>query len=206
VTSPAAGPSAGQLRVALDQRWIEFPVQAGVDVDTWAAQTTDAVLTARGIDPRPELRDLCRIGWARGLEDLRSRADADDSAIVGAFAFVPLDEVLPVVVVEAFAALLGENSLDQFVESLIAPEHQRFGPPDVTDISTNAGDAVRLRQLLIDETGPEPTVQTSLGFVWPGPQTGTVIVLSALFGSPVEAELCNQPVDDLARSLTVVEA
>lgn len=193
-----------EIRVALDERWVEFPVRDRVGALSWAAQTTDDVLAARGISGPPELLNLCRTAWTRGLEDLRRRADTGDSVIFTAFGFVPLDEVLPVVVVETFAASHGDDTLDRFVEDLVLPEYQRFGPPDVSELSTAAGDAVRLRQLVIDDSGAEPTVQTSLAYVWPGPQEGTVLLLSALFASPVEAELCTEPVDSLARSLTVV--
>lgn len=110
------------------------------------------------------------------------------------------------VVVEVIVGSLDADSLERFVDDLVAPDEARFGPPDVTELVTTAGDAVRLRQLLLADDEGEQVVHTSLGCVWPGLQTGTVLVMSAYFASPLEAEFVTDAVDDLARSLTMAPA
>jgi hypothetical protein len=77
----------------------------------------------------------------------------------------------------------------------------------VTELSSAAGDAVRVQQLrLVEEQDGEPSVQTSVVYVWPGPEPDTALTLTAWFDSPVEAELSREILDALAASVRMEPA
>jgi hypothetical protein len=191
------------MSVALDSRWIELPVRDAVDSGDWAAGAVDEALALRGLAEPAGVRHLYVQTYAALVDQLRARADVPGSQLGAAWALVADADLLPVTVVEATLHLLDEgSSLDRFVERAIAAPQQRFAHPDVTELSTAAGDAIRVQQLrVVDEAGDDPTVQTSVMHVWRGPEPDTVLTLTAWFDSPVEAELSRERLDALAASL-----
>lgn len=191
------------LSVQLDSRWIELPVRLAVDAGQWAAAAVDEALGARELTERSAVRHLYVQTYAALLDQLRGRADAPGSQLGAAWALVADADLLPVVVVEATLHLLEEGvSLYGFVERLVAAPADRFAPPDVTELETAAGTAVRVQQLrVVEEGAAEATVQSSVVHIWPGPEPDTVLMLTAWFDSPVEAELSREPLDALAASL-----
>ena len=190
--------------VRLDGRWVELPVENQEDSGEWAAAAVAEGLAARSQDASTAVVALYTQAWAAVLDNLRERADGGDSRLVTAYGLVPGDEMLPVTVVELHATALDDaRGVDGFVEDLVAPEEMRFGPPDVSEVSSPAGDAARLRQLLVvtDRDGGQ-TVATSLTYVWAGPDEGTAVLMTAYFASPMDAELNTALVDEVASSLT----
>jgi hypothetical protein len=190
--------------VRLDGRWVQLPVEDHQDSGEWAAAAVTEGLAARSQDPTPAVVALYTQAWAAVLDNLRDRADDGDSLLVTAYGLVPGDEMLPVTIVELHTTALDDTrGVDGFVEDLVAPEEMRFGPPDVSEVTSPAGDAARLRQLLVvsDQNGGQ-TVATSLTYVWVGPEEGTAVLMAAYFASPMDAELNTALVDEVASSLT----
>ncbi len=73
-------------------------------------------------------------------------------------------------------------------------------------METAAGEAARLKQVAVVEADDgSSSAATMLAYVWPGPVEGTAVLLHAYFGSPVDAELYEGDLDELARSLTITE-
>lgn len=199
-----AGASAA-LSVALNQRWVELPVREAVASGEWAARVVDELLALRGLREPAAVRHLYVQTWAALVDQLRGRADVPGSQVGAAWGLVADADLLPVTVVEAALHLLDEGgTLDGFVEQAIAAPQDRFAPPDVSELSTAAGTAVRVQQLrVVEERGAGSTVQTSVVHVWPGPDPDTALTFTAWFDSPVEAELSREVVDALAASLQV---
>lgn len=191
------------LSVALDPRWIELPVRDAVDSGEWAARAVDEALALRGLDEPRGVRHLYVQTYAALVDALRARADVPGSQIGAAWALVADADLLPLTVVEAALHLLDEgDTLDGFVEQAVAAPADRFAPADVSELSTAAGTALRVQQLrVVDEPGTDPTVQTSVAMVWPGPEADTALTLTAWFDSPMEAELSREVLDALAASL-----
>jgi hypothetical protein len=200
------------LVVRLDAGWIELPVTSDQDSGDWAKEAVAQGLKVRGVEVSGATRSLYTQAWAAVLDNLRTRADAGDSMIVSAYGLVPGTDLLPVTIVEAHVAVLTDGrGVDGLVEDLVAPEESRFGPPDVSTSDSPAGQAVRLKQLLVVEgsSGTDgqngQVVHTSLAHIWPGPEEGTAILMTAYFDSPMDAELCLHEVDALAGSLDFAE-
>lgn len=197
------GTASPVLSVTLDPRWIELPIRDDADTGAWAAAAVDAALALRELREPAAVRHLYVQTYAALVDRLRERADAPGTQIGAAWALVADADLLPITVVEAALHLVDEGlSLDGFVEQVVVAPQSRFAPPDVTELSTDAGTAIRVQQLrIVDEAEAEPTVQTSVVHVWPGPEPDTALTLTAWFDSPVEAELSRTVLDALAASL-----
>ena len=85
----------------------------------------------------------------------------------------------------------------------VVPADERLSAPDVSELDTAFGTAVRLEQLRIVEQGEgrEPSLQTSVVYLWPGLTSGRAVVMRTWFGSPVDAQTTRPVVDQLAASL-----
>lgn len=200
----AAG--AAGFSVQLDDRWIELPVRVPGDPGDWAQRAVDDALALRGRAEPPGVVHLYVQTYAALVEQLRGREDLPGSELGAAWALVADADLLPVTVVEAALHLLEDGqSLDAFVEQVVVAPQARFAAPDVTELHTSAGTALRVQQLRIVDDGPDPgaeqTVQTSVVLVWPGPEPATALTLTAWFDSPVEAELSRSVLDELAASV-----
>jgi hypothetical protein len=196
------------MSVSLTPRWIELPVREDVDSGTWASGAVETELGHRELVESAAVRHLYVQSYAALVDQLRARADGPGWQIGAAWALVADADLLPVTVVEAALHLMEDGcSLDGFVEQAIAAPQSRFAPPDVTELSSAAGDAVRVQQLrLVEEQDGEPSVQTSVVYVWPGPEPDTALTLTAWFDSPVEAELSREILDALAASVRMEPA
>lgn len=194
-----------RLQVALDPRWIELPVYEPVEAGEWAAAAVADALAVRGIVEDPRVVHLYVQTYAATLDGLRERAASVEGVVLaGAYALVGQDELLADTVAElAYVSLEGFDRFDDFVDSCVVPAVQRFAEPDVTELDTAFGAAVRVQQLrIVDEgEGQEPSLQTSVVYLWPGAAPGRAVALSAWFGSPVDAETTRPVVDQLAASL-----
>lgn len=192
------------LHVALDGRWIELPVQGGQDPGDWAAEAVAEALALRGLVERPQVVELYTQTYAAVLEQLRERAEQDGAVVTAAFALVGDDDLLPVTVAELVVARLEPGQgVDAFVDALVVAPAERFGEPEVDEVPTASGPAVRLRQLRIvpGAPGDEPSVQTSVVHVWPGPAEHLATMLTSWFGSPVDAETCGEALGEVVASL-----
>lgn len=203
MTSPA---DPVRLQVLLDPRWIELPLHEPVEAGEWAAAAVADALAVRGIVEDPRAVHLFTQTYAAMLDSLRDRAAGldDDVHLAGAYALVGQDSLLPDTVAElAYLPLDGGAGFDSFVDSVVVPAAHRFGEPDVTELATEFGTAARVQQLrIVDEgEGREPSLQTSMVYLWPGLVPGRAVALSAWFGSPVDAESTRPVVDQLATSL-----
>lgn len=204
MTAPQESP---RLQVLLDPRWIELPIATPVEAGEWAAEAVADALAVRGIvEPAPVVHLYVQT-YAATLDGLRDRAATLEGAqLVGAYALVGQDELLADTVAEL--AHLPVDEADRFedvVDSFVVPAEQRFAEPDVSELDTAFGTAVRLQQLRIVEEGQgrEPSVQASVVYLWPGLTPGWAVVLSAWFGSAVDADTTRPVVDQLAASLRV---
>lgn len=193
-------PTTSGLSVQLDSAWLELPVRAQQDSGDWAVEAVDRALEERGQVAPASVRHLYVQAYAVLVDRLRERADAPGYQLGAAWALLADADLLPVTVVEAAAHLVEDGrGVDGFVEALVVAPHERFAPPDVQELATGSGPAVRLQQLrLVDDE-----VHTSVVYVWPGPADDVVVTLTAWYSSPVEAELSRERVDALAASLQV---
>lgn len=195
-------PNIGVL-ADMTQAGLEQPVRLPGDAGDWAQGAVHQALALRDRAEPPAVRHLYAQSYAALVEQLRGRADPPGSELGAAWALVAEGDLLPVTVVEAALHLLDEGqSLDAFVAQLVVAPQARFAAPDVIELHTSAGPAVRVQQLrVVDEPGPaeEQSVQTSVVHVEPEP--GTALTLSAWSDSPVEAELSRAALDELAASL-----
>lgn len=191
------------LQVRLDPRWLELPVRGDQDLDAWATEVVDSALSLRGRVERPAVHTLYEQTYAAIVEQLRGRAAGDVPVPAAAFALIADDDLLPLTVVELTTHALGGSSFDAFVDSLVVAPAERFAEPEVVEVATDLGPAVRLQQLRIVEEGEgqEPAVQTSVVYAWPGPTEPFATTLSAWFGSPVDAETSRSVLQELAASL-----
>lgn len=194
------------LQVELDGQWVEVPVRDSQEAGEWAAEAVDRGLRLRGATAGAAVHRLYVQTYAALLEMLRSRQgeEGSDLLLLGAYAFAPGDDLLPWTTVEVSLAALPEGwAVDRLLDSLVAPEDQRFGDPGISDVGTRAGEATKVKQLLVvDAADGEQEVHTSLLYVWALPEhPHAVVVMSAYFASAVDGELCEQAVDDLAASL-----
>ena len=197
------------MQVLLDPRWIELPIATQVDAGVWAAEAVDDALAVRGIvEPAPVVHLYVQT-YAATLDSIRERAAAlEDVQLVGAFALVGQDELLADTVAELAHVTVDSERFDDVVDAFVAPAEERFAEPDVSELDTDFGTCVRLQQLRIvaSDDGGEPSVQASVVYLWPGQLPGRAVVLSAWFGSPVDADTTRPVVDQLAASLRVEPA
>lgn len=199
-----AAQEPARLQVLLDPRWIELPIATPVEAGQWAAEAVAEALALRGIvEPAPVVHLYVQT-YAATLDSLRERAATlEGMQLVGAYALVGQDELLADTVAELAHLPIEADRFEDVVDSLVVPAEQRFAEPDISDLDTDFGTAVRLQQLrIVDEgEGRELSVQTSVVYVWPGLTPNWAVVLSAWFGSPIDADTTRPVVDQLAASL-----
>ena len=155
----------------------------------------------RGVVEEDAVRHLYVQTYAALAEQLRGGADGDVPA--AAFALVGDADLLPVTVVQLAFHPLDGLSTDAFIDGIVVDAAQRFAEPELVELTSGSGQITRLQQLrIVDEgEGLDPTVQTSVVHVCPGPTDGVVTTLSAWFPSPVDAQTSRAVLDELAKSL-----
>lgn len=197
--------AAPEVVVSLDEHWVAIPVDAREPAEA-ARAVLDEALQNRGVTADlGGARALYEGAYADVVTSLRARVAADPgSFLVGAYALLAPTDPLPATVAELWAVAADLPGVDALADELVVPAAQRFGEPLVSTLATAAGQAVRVQQLLVrpDHDG-QAAVRTSLSWVWAGPTPSTWLLMSAVFGSPVDAELLAERCDRLAASVTL---
>ncbi len=192
--------------VEADGRWLALPTAWEGDAADWAGDLVDQALVARGVEEPAVVRQLYVQSLAGLGEQLASR-DREGGRLVAAYALVPGEDIVPVTAAELEVLPLEPGMThEHLADGLTLPQEQRYTDPQLDEFETEAGVALRVKQVaVVEEPDGRSSAATLVAFVWPGPVDGTAVLLHAYFGSPVHAELHEDELDDLARSLTVTE-
>ncbi len=195
--------------------WLQVPLD-GVDPLEWATATVEQLVAGLGRQVPPAEQQIYQQTYAEVAVRARARAASEDETLVGTYLLLAEGDAVPVVSADLVLEPVDpEQGVDDLVEALMLPPSQRFGDPVVDELDTRSGPAVRIRQLGV--VGPaagtrdsgagdddaDDRVVTLVVVVWPGPLHGLATLLTATFGSPVDAELHAASVDDLAAGLRV---
>ena len=199
-----------ELDVAMqgDGKWVSFPVWEDDDPQPWAESVVDGYLQRRRVRCTPPERMVVVQAWAAMAEDVRARRQDDERWMAAAYGFVPMGSEhagdLVAMTVAHLSGVQDATGRDAFVDGLIMPPSQRLGEPLVEEIATASGDALRVRQLLVDPwTDEAEGVGLSLVYAWESPLPWVVVVLDAWFGLADEAMLVLPSFDALAATLTM---
>lgn len=188
--------------VELDDRWIALPVRADDDAGDWASDAVAQALQRRGWREPAAVTELYVQSYALLLERLRQRRDGDGDFLAAAYALVSQDDLLPVTAAELWGAGT-ELNIEQLADGLVLDRGERFGDPVIDELTSPAGDAIRLKQYVIVGVAGcvEQSVQISVVYLWPGPVSGTTVLLTAWFPSVADGELYESDLEALASSL-----
>lgn len=188
--------------VLLDDRWIALPVEPGEDVAHWAEAAVAHALELRGaVEPEGRRRVWEQL-YAAEVDLVIADADADEARqVVAAYLLVPAADIVPVTTVSLQAMWVGAAGVEGAVTGAVVPEDERYGPPEVDEIDTSAGTCVRVRQVLVD--GDQGTLRNAVVYVWDLPEPELVLVGAAVFGSPADAAVYGEVVDELAASVSL---
>lgn len=196
------------VEVRADGKWAPVPVWEDADPQPWAETVVDDYVRRRRVRCSAQERMVLVQTWAALAEDVRSRREAEDRWMASALAFVPMGtrsagDLVPMTVAHVTGVQDGGGP-DAVVDGLVLPPEQRIGEPLIESIATATGEALRVRQLLVD---PQPEAQDHVGlslvYVWPSPLPEVVVLLDAWFGFPEEGELVLPSFDALAATLTM---
>lgn len=196
------------VSIRLDPRWIEIPVRDDSDLRSWSRRAVDDALRLRRRKESREARRILTEGFAEMAESARRLAFSPDAETMAAYILVPREDCAPVSVVKLHAIRPEPGTtLERAAEDVIMPEDARFGDPVVTELETANGPAIKVKQFPIvvvsePDDGPEQ-VYTLFAYLWLGPSPDVVVAVQAWFGSPVEAELAEEALDQLASSVRV---
>jgi hypothetical protein len=184
-----------------DPRWHEVPL-AG-DEQAWGHQAVRTAYDVAAREPSQAQLDsfggnlAAMCGWVRTL------------APALAFVFIPEPWSGPTaLVLVEISPLPGSDTADggsraAALALLAVPDETLAEPPDVDDLDTGAGPAVRVRQRRLSTDGEgRRVVNEFLLYAWPDPERGLAIVASTNFPDLVEAGRWAGSVDDLARGMT----
>ena len=198
------GPEPGRVQLALDGRWLEFPVHDDVDVRRWSRRLVDEALAAREVTAPKAQRKAYADMYAQLLAVLRSTADEPDMKLMSAYCYVPDTDLLYAALVKLVAlALPLDSTIDDAVSSLVTAPAARYGEERITELETAGGRCVRIQQLLLDDAGgADSGVTSSLSYVWATEEDSVFLVLVTTFASPVEGALHEEALDELAATLT----
>lgn len=191
-----------------DGKWAAVPVWEDDDPQPWAEQVVDDYAKRRRVRCTPQERMVLVQTWAAMAEDVRSRREGEDRWTATALAFVPMGsttagDLVPMTVAHV-TGVRDSRGRDAVVDDLVLLPAQRIGEPLVEDLPTASGEALRVRQLLIDpQPDDEAHVGLSLTYVWSSPVPEMVVVLDAWFGLPDEGALVLPSFDALAATLTL---
>jgi len=196
------------IEVRGDGKWAPVPVWEDDDPQPWAERMVDDYAQRRRVRCSPQERMVLVQTWSALAEDVRSRREDEDRWMANALAFVPMGsrsagDLVPMTVAH-ITGVSDLRSRDGVVDALILPPEQRIGEPLVESFDTAAGEALRVRQLLVD---PQPDdrehVGLSLVYAWPSPVPEVTVVLDTWFGMPDEGALVLPSFDALASTLTM---
>ncbi|GGQ74729.1 hypothetical protein OIE82_14530 [Streptomyces althioticus] len=187
------------LGLECSEDWVPFPVTGTIDLSYWARYQAEELVERYARDgEKGNARAL-----ARDLE--RAAADSRSREPLGAFGWYISGHQTVAAVLELDAihpdATYPEVTLDLLAESMSATD---FGPPDVRHVRLPLGDAVRIRQNLVEERkrlfGPRTVVRTLFHGVRP-PTTDAAVTLMVSWTEPVLDEPLEGIVDGIARTL-----
>ncbi|MFC8832652.1 hypothetical protein ACFT8V_05570 [Streptomyces griseoincarnatus] len=187
------------LGLECSEDWVPFPVTGTIDLSYWARYQAEELVERYARDgEKGNARAL-----ARDLE--RAAADSRGREPLGAFGWYVSGHQTVAAVLELDAIHPDETypevTLDLLAESMSATD---FGPPDVRRVRLPLGDAVRIRQNLVEERkrlfGPRPVVRTLFYGVRP-PTTDAAVTLMVSWTEPVLDEPLEGIVDGIARTL-----
>ena len=194
---------AYDLSVVLDDRWFELPVAPSADVSGWARSAVAHALELRGAEEHDGRRRVWEQMFAAEVDLVTGDVD-EARQVVAAYLLVPAADIVPVTAVSLHAMWVGPAGVEGAVAGAVVPESERFGAAEVDELDTAAGPCVRVRQVLLD--GEEGTLRNAVVYVWDLPEPELVLVASAVFGSPADAAVYGEVVDDLATSVRLVAA
>ncbi|MGW3712140.1 hypothetical protein ACWDN6_18595 [Streptomyces albogriseolus] len=189
------------LGLECSEDWVPFPVTGTIDLSYWARYQAEELVERYARDGE---KGNARV-LARDLE--RAAADSRSREPLGAFGWYISGHQTVAAVLELDAIhpdrTYPEVTLDLLAESMSATD---FGPPDVRRVRLPLGDAVRIRQNLVEERkrlfGPRPVVRTLFYGVRP-PTTDAALTLMVSWTEPVLDEPLEGIVDGIAKTLTL---
>ncbi|WP_282703311.1 hypothetical protein [Streptomyces sp. CC219B] len=189
------------LGLECSEDWVPFPVPGSVDLDYWArSQAQELVERYERDGQRGDLRRLTR--------DLkRAAADCQKRDPLGAFGLYLSGHNTAAAVLELDAIhpddTFPEVSLGWLAEHMTARD---FGEPDVREVRLPLGEAVRIRQNLLEEKkrlfGERQVIHTLFYGVRPQ-HMSTAITMMVSWTEAVLDEPLEQMTDSIAKTLTV---
>ncbi|MFD0210185.1 hypothetical protein ACFVH9_13875 [Streptomyces hirsutus] len=189
------------LGLECSEDWVPFPLSGTLDLDYWAEyQAKDLAERYERDGEKGNARLL-----ARDLK--RTAADCRTRDPLGAFGWYVSGHQSVAAVLELDAihpdATYPEVTLSLLTESMSARD---FGEPDVRETRLPLGDAVRIRQNVIEERkrllGPRPVIRTLFYGVRPA-ATDAAVTLLVSWTEPVLDEPLEGIVDGIARTLSL---
>ncbi|CAL9545049.1 hypothetical protein [Streptomyces sp. enrichment culture] len=187
------------LGLECSEDWVPFPVAGTIDLDYWARHQAGELVERYARDGEKGNARLL----ARDLK--RAAADSRTREPLGAFGWYLSGHQTVAAVLELDAihpdATFPEVTLPLLTEHMTARD---FGEPDVREVGLPLGDAVRIRQNIIEERkrllGPRPVVHTLFYAVRPA-TTDAAITLLVSWTEPVLDEPLENIVDTIAGTL-----
>ncbi|ANJ08884.1 hypothetical protein GCM10010220_39640 [Streptomyces parvulus] len=199
MTAAVTTDDLSNLGLECSEDWVPFPVAGTLELDYWAKhQAADLAERYERDGEKGSTRLLAR--------DLRrAAADSRTREPLGAFGWYISGHHTVAAVLELDAihpdGTFPEVTLGLLTEHMSARD---FGEPDVRELRLPLGDAVRIRQNLIEEKkrllGPRPVVRTLFYGVRP-PTTDAAVTLLASWTEPVLDEPLEAVVDAIAHTL-----
>jgi hypothetical protein len=196
------------VEVRGDGKWTPIPVWEDDDPQPWAERVVDDYAKRRRVRCSRQERMVLVQTWSAMAEDVRSRREEDGRRMASALAFVPMGsttagDLVPMTVAHIIGIQEGRGR-DAVIDGLILPPEQRIGEPLVEEVETASGEALRVRQLVVDpQADDQAHIGLSLVYAWPSPRPEVVVTLDAWFGFPEEGQLVLPSFDALAESLTM---
>ena len=196
------------VSIRLDPRWVEIPVRDETDLRSWARRAVDDGLRVRNRKESREVRRVLAEGFHEMAESARRLAFSEDAETMAAYILAPGEDCVPVSVVKLHVIRAEPDAtLERIADDVIMPAEARFGEPIVAEMETDGGHAIKVKQFPIvvvsepDDAGQQ--VYTLFAYLWLGPTPDMFVGLQAWFASPVEAELAEEALDQLASSINV---
>ncbi|MFI8302675.1 hypothetical protein ACIF80_04330 [Streptomyces sp. NPDC085927] len=189
------------LGLECSEDWVPFPLPSTLDLDHWAKyQAKDLAERYERDGEKGNARLL-----ARDLK--RAAADCRTRDPLGAFGWYVSGHQSVAAVLELDAirpdATCPEVTLALLTESMSARD---FGEPDVRETRLPLGDAVRIRQNVVEDRkrllGPRPVIRTLFYGVRPA-TTDAAVTLPVSWTEPVLDEPLEGIVDGIAQTLSL---
>ncbi|KOX45211.1 hypothetical protein ADL09_23705 [Streptomyces sp. NRRL F-7442] len=199
MTTEMTADDLSNLGLECSEDWVPFPVAGTLDLGYWAKHQAQCLVERYERDGEKGNARLLARDLKRAATDSRGREP------LGAFGWYISGHQMVAAVLELDAihpdATFPEVTLPLITEHMTARD---FGDPDVREVRLPLGDAVRIRQNLIEEKkgifGPRPVIHTLFYAVRPS-STDAAITLLASWTEPVLDEPLEGIVDAIAGTL-----